>query len=1128
MQLHKWIALLAASGLLSTGAVADTLTFAAQPVSGGGIDYSWFNAANWFTTDSTGNLVPAGRVPLDNEQAIITGAADLGAGGVRIQTLVETNNATLTNGTVAVENLQLLSGSTLGGATVNVLSTLRIGGTNCTLQNATLTLFGIAAGNLAPVPPATAASLVLTQGSALQVGGFLNLTDGSQITGGGMPQSKLSIAASGALSSTNSTSIRGSAGGHLIFDNSGLVRVDGGTLTFSDGIDWQATGGAGEFNANSGSALILFSNVFHADNTVTSFFTGPGTNRWLAGATIDGLAQVSAPSPSTQLAGMGNLEILGPVTGAGTLRALGTTNQGGVAIWSGGSLSVGGVEIDPGAGLLIPAGSGASRVLAACTITNQGTCTVLGGRVDFSQGAIFNNQTNALFSIQGAVELASPDNSGTFNNVGTVLLEGGSLQFGDTNSTSGPAFNNSSLVDLRAGQLDLLAGSSSGEFRQAPGTLLWFWGDDYTLNAGAGFTGSNSLRVAQAVAPARCLLQDGFALASVEVGTNGILDASGMPVGKTNQIQSLLTRDNGSVSNGTFQVQSLEMLNGSDIALAGLSVNSALRVGGSSCSLAGSTVTLAPGAFGLLQSAEGATGATLNLTQGAVLRIGGQLALMDGSQITGTGLPQSRLSIQPGGLLETTNSASLEGTTNAHLIVDNSGTILSAEGTLTLADGLDWQSSAAAGDFAAATPDALLLFTGAFQVNAGNTSFFTGPGTSRWLGGCTINGAAQVGSTSPSPRPGNVEIAGPVSGAGSVHVLGGSAQPGRVSWSSGLVSLSHIDVDAAATLLIGGAASASRQLSGGAMNNSGSCVFSGGDLALGQGAVVNNLGGGTLLLETNVALRLPPGAGPATLNNAGTLLQGPGVTLCSIGADFRSSGNVEIKSGTLQFQGSWQQTQGTTTIDAGAALDSTNLTLQGGTVTGSGTIHGQLANFGGNVSPGAGVGILSTDSGSDYQQGPAGSLTIELAGTAPASQYDQLAIGGNAFLDGQLQLKFLNGFIPVTGETFQVLTCRALTGKFAGVNVPALSGGVWVPHYTATNISLTLAAAVQLSRPVVSGNSLNFPLNTTAGILYVVQASDSLAQPNWQTTTTFTGDGTVRTISDTITAGTRFYRVLLE
>ena len=847
MHLHKLTAVIGACCFLSLGASADTLTFVAQPVSGGAVDYSWFNAANWFTSDGTGNLVPAGRVPSANEQVIIQGAADLGMGGVRVQNLVETNNATLTNGTLAVENLLLLSGSTLGSAIVNVLAELNVGGTNCTFQNATVTLFGIASGNLQPLPPATAASLVLTQGSSLQIGGFLNLSDGSQISGGGLPQSKLAIASTGGLSSTNSTAIRGSANGHLIIDNSGVVRVNGGTLTFSDGIDWQSSGGTGEFRADASTALILFSNVFHADSTITSLFTGSGTNRWLAGATIDGVAQVSAPSPSTQLAGPGNLEIFGPVTGAGTVHALGTTNQGGVATWSNGTLGLPGLQVDPGANLVIAGGTGESQQLNACVITNLGTCTLLSGQVAFSQGAAFNNQTGATFVVQGQGEFSSSDGSGVFNNSGTVQVVGaGALQFGDTNSTPGHVLSNNGLLDLQSGQLELSGGAASGEFRQAPGTLLWFWGNTYALNTGTTFTGSNTVRVAQGAAPAKWLVNDSIAVSSLELGANGILDASGVPVQKSIQIGNLLMHDNGSLSNGTFQVQSFEMLDQSSVALSSMNVGSTLTVSGTNCTLAATMLTLPPGGSGLLQSAGTGAGTTLNLAQGSIFQDGGRLTIADSSSIANIGLPPSQLIIAPGGVLESTNSASMGG-------------------------------------------------------------------------------------------------------------------------------------------------------------------------------------------------------------------------LSRIGADFNNEGNLEVKSGTLVFQGSWQQTQGTTTIDGGAVLVGTNLSLQGGTISGTGTIDANLANTGGVVSPGITVGILSTGAANDYQQGALGTLAIELSGTAPGSQYDQFVIGGTAQLDGELQLQFLNGFAPVAGETFQVLTCRSESGKFASINVPPVAGGVWLTRYNGTNVSLTLVGSVQLS-----------------------------------------------------------------
>jgi hypothetical protein len=83
--------------LLALSAFADTLTFVAQPAATGGDD-NWFNAVNWFLTDGSGLLVPAGRPPLANETAIVTGTVNLQASGVRVQTLVVTNNAVIANG----------------------------------------------------------------------------------------------------------------------------------------------------------------------------------------------------------------------------------------------------------------------------------------------------------------------------------------------------------------------------------------------------------------------------------------------------------------------------------------------------------------------------------------------------------------------------------------------------------------------------------------------------------------------------------------------------------------------------------------------------------------------------------------------------------------------------------------------------------------------------------------------------------------------------------------------------------------------------------------------------------------------------------------------------------------------
>jgi len=267
---------------LTATALGTTLTFIPQ-LDNGITNYSWFSSGNWFSTDAGGNLIPAGRLPLNTDTAIITGIADAGTSGLRVLTLIATNNAMLTNGTFAVENLVMLSGSSFNQSAVNVLVTMTVGGTNCALNGSVLTIFGMASGVLKPIAPAPAATLSLGQGAVIQDDGQLTLTDGSLVTSTDPPQSALVIGTGAILNSTNVASVIGSATNHLVIDNSGRIRADAGTLRFDGGFDWHSTGGAGEFEAATSNAFLLFTTPFHVDVGVTDTFTGSGTNRWIAG-----------------------------------------------------------------------------------------------------------------------------------------------------------------------------------------------------------------------------------------------------------------------------------------------------------------------------------------------------------------------------------------------------------------------------------------------------------------------------------------------------------------------------------------------------------------------------------------------------------------------------------------------------------------------------------------------------------------------------------------------------------------------------------------------------------------------------------------------------------------------------
>jgi hypothetical protein len=1100
--------------------VADTLTFIAQPGPGGTLDYNWFNSGNWFISDTNGNLSAAGRLPLADETAVIIGAVDAGSGGgIRLQTLLATNNAVIANGRFAVLNVQMLGGSSFSNSMVNVLTSVTIGGTNCSLNATVLTVFGTASGVFTPVAPAPIASLILANGTTFQNDGFVSLRDGSQINGGGGLQSSFVIGPGAVLSSTNQTLVQGPATNHLIVDNSGLMRADGGTLRFGAGIDWHSAAGTGEFQASSTNALLLYSAPFNVDSNVVDSFTGPGTNRWLAGATLDGTAQV-----------MGNLEIADSVSGAGFVRVSSNAAPGGVLTWINGTFSAPQIVVDSGANMVLDGGPGTARELGGSVLNNSGLCDLRNGDLSLSQGGAISNLIGATIDFQAtnSVKITETNGNSVINNAGVVHNSGGGLiQFGSS-TQNGPDFNNSGLLDVASGQINLLGGINSGEFRTAAGAELWFWGGTNTLNSGVSFTGPGSVRLLQGLMPPAWLANDAIQVASVELGSNGSIDASGNLSGKPVHFDALQAEANGILARGTYEAGTGQLSDSSTLTNCTLNILSALTVTGTNCSLASATLNIAQAATATLSSPNPSTAATLNLSQGSIVKNEGLIALSDRSQIIGTSSPQSQILLLPGAILSSTNSTYLQGSPTNHLIIDNSGLVRSDGGTLRFGDSLDWKSALGLGEFRASAPGSVISFEGPFHVDSGVTSLFTGSGTNRWLAGATISGTAQVGSTNSAAQsalPGNVDLLDSISGTGVLQLMGNSTQAGLLTWINGTIGLPQVSVGIGGYLLIVDSPAASRHLSGCRVSNSGHCVWlSQSGIAAGNGAVLDNAGGAVLDLQTDTVLsfdNIPP---MTALNNAGTFLKSSGSGTTTLAVDFKNSGTVDVQAGILSHQGFWVQTAGSAQIESGAVLVATNLNIMGGKLSGSGTVNGTVNNAA-VVSPGTSPGTLTISPGKDYQQTSIGTLKVEIGGHAPGLQYDQLAVGGTAILAGRLQVSLINGFTAQPGDTFQIITCTAESGAFSNIDPTGIPGTSWLPHYNGTNVTLVLANSVVLSPPVITGGSVNISFPTLPGLQYWVQATDVLVPPNWQTIKIVVGDGTVQTVSDPITKTQRFYRI---
>ena len=153
---------------------------------------------------------------------------------------------------------------------------------------------------------------------------------------------------------------------------------------------------------------------------------------------------------------------------------------------------------------------------------------------------------------------------------------------------------------------------------------------------------------------------------------------------------------------------------------------------------------------------------------------------------------------------------------------------------------------------------------------------------------------------------------------------------------------------------------------------------------------------------------------------------------------------MEINSADL-----FTQTAGETVVDGQLNVNGAPLDLQGGSLSGVGTIYGDVSNTGASVEPGTSAGTLTING--NYTQAAGGTLHIQLAGTG---QYDRLNLSGAATLDGTLYVEPTDGFAPEVGQQFTILTCASRTGEFATVSGP----GNYDVTYNATSIVLTIAA----------------------------------------------------------------------
>ncbi len=425
-----------------------------------------------------------------------------------------------------------------------------------------------------------------------------------------------------------------------------------------------------------------------------------------------------------------------------------------------------------------------------------------------------------------------------------------------------------------------------------------------------------------------------------------------------------------------------------------------------------------------------------------------------------------------------TFSVSGSDITNIELIIGRSGA-----GAMNVSGGADVSvtKGAALGEYTGSTGTASVSGSSSIWTNGGDLSVgYSGNGTLHVINsGRVSNKIGLVGAESGSTGTVTVDGAGSTwtnsedlivghSGAGTLNISNGSQVYngyGTVGFQA--ASVGTVTVDGVGSTWTNSYLYVAYSGAGTLNISNGGRV--GGDNAYvgyraGSMGKVTDDGAGSNLISGNLYVGYD-GAGIMSITNGGQVTSGPGY----VGFEVGSTGMASVDGGGSKWTSDGDlyvgfDGTGTLSVANSGTVQATNVNVGAlGEVHGNGLIicfdNGNMQN-GGLVSPGNSPGTLHITG--NYTQTTAGKLLIELAGTAPGTQYDQLLVTSTATLDGTLDVSLLGGFTPSAGNSFDVLTTTGgVTGTFAIQQLPLLAGGlVWNLSYGTNDVILSVGGVL--------------------------------------------------------------------
>jgi hypothetical protein len=203
---------------------------------------------------------------------------------------------------------------------------------------------------------------------------------------------------------------------------------------------------------------------------------------------------------------------------------------------------------------------------------------------------------------------------------------------------------------------------------------------------------------------------------------------------------------------------------------------------------------------------------------------------------------------------------------------------------------------------------------------------------------------------------------------------------------------------------------------------------------------------------------------------------------------------VTIGTGSTFTASSYTQNAGTTQLAGGTLAASGGVSITGSTLDGNGTVTGNVSNAG-TVAPGSTTTPGKITITGTYTQKSGGTLDEKIAGkTTAGTDYDQLAVSGAASLGGTINVSILNGYTPMPGDHYAIVTFASSSGDFATKNGFTLSANTFlIEQFNASNLTLKVMGIPTVTVTDNGGTYNGSPYGATNATVTGVGSDGTLA-----------------------------------